>query len=1063
MFNDRPDPKLKRDELMTEKDPRMAMARKLESDVFTRSSNKEDYLQLLREHVLKLKTYARSQAGGGEGPAAAGPAAATVAGAGSGGATGGAAGRPGGTRAPDGASHRNSAAEAPVAHESHKPPHCSTPAAAAAQMLYRHYSGGHLERGFSGDFARAIDPAPGAMAARQAYPDSHHFAEGMHQGMQDGQGFNAQYMESAFIGSTAPQTYAPASQGAPERVADPGQPSGVVGAVAGSLFGDALPPLGMNPETELGGQEGDQELFDFLLGNDTADHLSLQGDAPGVTPQAAVHYQQHQAAGHPHLQAHTHMHQHPQHQHQHQHHRQHQQQHRHQNQNQHQHQHQHQQQQQQQHHHQHQHTALAGAHQVAHAHHYHQAQAYYRYQSTHGDHAARGIRLWEGHDASAGRASQQAGPYGIPSPSGYPSGFHAHPVGGHFGGDAVASAHTMQRQRSEAGQSPHAAHAMQQRGHLGSTDPFAFMGQVEMLAPPSSDPGRKLPSKVQKEFDLAQHDAQQRLIPKVVKALKLVKHLMKVAQAPPGSLDEASLWLQKQAVAGMETMQQHWRQHINDFTLLVSPRKKVQEGTPVTREYARDFCAGVLEIASRITETNRFIQQVEALFRAFAHRKATMSREQALPAGGAHEALQGHGHPPGSGGFLVGEEIPGAAAPGGAVAAVKATQGGGKKRQGAKATQGEMGGGKKAKKAASAAKPTKASAAKKTSPAAAAKKAAQPGKKVTAGAAKKAPAKKAPAKKPPTNKAPRKKTAGGPKTSPAKGGAADAQAPLGPGEQLLRSISHASPGAKARVGSALRDMLHKPISGPAKLAQLFFLPRTEGQAPAGSLQRQGSLTGQSKVASPCTPVSEASADTTEAALPKTKAPVRSAEDLLQEVQKALSELPGLEELDVAIVGQKSIDSIRTSAPGVAAEAALEGKEATAGAGSDRPPGGVPAPAPPAAPTPAVAPASQVFQGMFQGVLAEVRWKDDSCAPLLVHFSVDFPRIPPSAVFRHSSGEAAARHDGILAAFASRLRLLPPSPGLAVLLKEWRKLATGKAELAWENPAAGGPTVAAPAS
>merc|ERR1719399_1213957 len=104
MFNDRPDPKLKRDELMTEKDPRMAMARKLESDVFTRSSNKEGYLQLLREHVLKLKTYARSQAGGGEGPAATGPT-------GSGGATGGAAGRPGGTRAPDGAFYRHSAAE----------------------------------------------------------------------------------------------------------------------------------------------------------------------------------------------------------------------------------------------------------------------------------------------------------------------------------------------------------------------------------------------------------------------------------------------------------------------------------------------------------------------------------------------------------------------------------------------------------------------------------------------------------------------------------------------------------------------------------------------------------------------------------------------------------------------------------------------------------------------------------------------------------------------------------------------------------------------------------------
>ena len=236
----------------------------------------------------------------------------------------------------------------------------------------------------------------------------------------------------------------------------------------------------------------------------------------------------------------------------------------------------------------------------------------------------------------------------------------------------------------------------------------------------------------------------------------------------------------------------------------------------------------------------------------------------------------------------------------------------------------------------------------------------------------------------------------------------------------MRSVSHASPGAKARVGSALRDMLHKPDSGPAKLAQLFFLPRPEvPPAPAGGLQRQGSLNTQSKVASPCTPASEASADTTEAALPKTKAPARSAEDLLRAVHKALGELPGREGLDVDILGQKEGGNSRAAPLGPGAEA----------------------PAEPAAPARASAPAPAPAAVPPEGILAEVRWKDGSCSPLMLHFGADFPRAPPSAVFRHAHGEDAALHDGDLASFASRLRLLPPAPGLSVLLQEWHQLAT----------------------
>merc|ERR1719421_1458377 len=73
MFGDQPDPDLDREAYMTERDPRLAMAKKLEADVFARSSNKEEYLRVLREHVMKLKTYARSQAAPrGDNPAAVG-------------------------------------------------------------------------------------------------------------------------------------------------------------------------------------------------------------------------------------------------------------------------------------------------------------------------------------------------------------------------------------------------------------------------------------------------------------------------------------------------------------------------------------------------------------------------------------------------------------------------------------------------------------------------------------------------------------------------------------------------------------------------------------------------------------------------------------------------------------------------------------------------------------------------------------------------------------------------------------------------------------------------------
>merc|ERR1719327_589695 len=73
MFGDQPDPDLDREAHMTERDPRMAMAKKMEADVFARSSNNDEYLQVLREHVMKLKAYARSQvAPRGDSPAAAG-------------------------------------------------------------------------------------------------------------------------------------------------------------------------------------------------------------------------------------------------------------------------------------------------------------------------------------------------------------------------------------------------------------------------------------------------------------------------------------------------------------------------------------------------------------------------------------------------------------------------------------------------------------------------------------------------------------------------------------------------------------------------------------------------------------------------------------------------------------------------------------------------------------------------------------------------------------------------------------------------------------------------------
>ena len=960
---------------MTERDPRMAMAKKMEADVFARSSNKDEYLQVLREHVMKLKAYARSQvAPRGDSPAAAG-------------APGGSAGgrpvmRPGGAGAKHGVAP---GAPAPAAtHQGHLPAHDP-----AASQMYRHPGGGQPDRAYSGDFAPAMDAPQGAMpAGHQAYPGPHYFAEGMRQGMQDGQGFNAQYIESAFLGNPA----LPAGQGPSGRAAleQRNAPAGTATeAGAASMFEGNLPPLPTNPEgVLLGEQEGDQELFDFLLGPETAETRSLQAEPAQAVPQAAAHYHHHQ--------------EHQLHQHQQPH---------------------------------HPYTpALAGA-QAAHAHFQHQqAQAAYygigrypaRGPAAQGDAGARGGGLWEGHDAG-GRPAQQVGTYGMPSPSGYPGVFHAPSVSGPYGGDAIAAAQMMQWQPGDVGQSPHAAHAMRDGGHLGAADPFAFPGAADVPQATPTAKAQKLPAGAQKKLDQALRDAQHRLTPRVVKALKLVKHLMKVAQAAIPEGDLPTLWLKKQAIAGQEAMRQHWRQYISDFSLLLSPRKKAQDGVPMTKELVREYCASVAEIGSRIGNMNRFIEQVETLFRAFAHKKAAFSNEQGLSMSGGPLDGPGHNYPPGSGGFLVGEEVPpvltgpeGSAAPGG-----------GKKRAGGKAggVQG-VAGGKKAKKAAAddkagSAKPPKGAAAKKGPTAASNKKAAQDGKK-TAVAAKKAAgaSKKAAAKKAPVKKA-REQPAGGSKASQVSGpecepAAATAPAVLGPGEQLMRSVSHASPGAKARVGSALRDMLHKPDSGPAKLAQLFFLPRPEvPPAPAGGLQRQGSLNTQSKVASPCTPASEASADTTEAALPKTKAPARSAEDLLRAVHKALGELPGREGLDVAILGQKEGGNSRAAPLGPGAEAPAE-PAAPAGASA-------PAPAPAAVPP--------------EGILAEVCWKDGSCSPLMLHFGADFPRAPPSAVFRHAHGEDAALHDGDLASFASRLRLLPPAPGLSVLLQEWHQLAT----------------------
>ncbi len=990
---------------MTERDPRLAMAKKLEADVFARSSNKEEYLRVLREHVMKLKTYARSQAA----PRGDNPAAVGVPGRG---AVGHAGTRPGGS----GAQHvvTPGAPATVVAHQGHIPAHDQT-----ASQMYRHPGGGQLDRAYSGDFAQAMEPARGAVPpGHQAYPGPHYFAEGMRQGMQDGQGFNAQYIESAFLGNPAP----PAGQGTSGRTAveQRGPPAGVpTEAGAATMFGGNLPPLPTNPEGALlGEQDGDQELFDFLLGPETAETRSLQAEPARAVPQAAAHYQQQQQQQHQAAQAQHQLHQH-------------------------------------QHHHQFAPT-LAGA-QAAHAHYQHQqAQAAYfgvggyqaRGPAAQGDAMARGRGLWEGHDAG-GRPAQQVGTYGIPSPSGYPGGFHARPTNGPYGGDAFATAQMMQRQHSEVGQSPHTAHAMRGGEHLGAADPFAFMGAADVPQPPPTARAQKLPAGLQKEFEQAQRDAQQRLTPRVVKALKLVKHLMKVAQAAIPEGDLATLWLKKQAIAGQETMRQHWRQYISDFSLLVSPRKKVQEGVPMTKEFAREYCAGVAEISSRIGESNRFIEQVEALFRAFAHRKAVLTNEQGLSMSGGSPDAPGNNYPPGSGGFLVGEEVPlgATSAPALPGAEGSAAPGGGKKRAGGK-TLGPQGaaGGKKAKKAAAgdkagSAKSPKGVAAKKGPTAASKKKAPQDGKKTVA-ATKKAvsAAKKAPAKKPPVKKV-GKQPAGGPKASQAAGppsapAVAATPAVLGPGEQLMRSVSHASPGAKARVGSALRDMLHKPDSGPAKLAQLFFLSRPEAPpAPGGGLQRQGSLNTQSKVASPCTPASEASADTTEAALPKSKASARSAEDLLQAVYKALGELPGREGLDVAILGQKEGGNSRAVPPASGAEAP-SGPAASAGG-------------PAAAPAPAVVPP--------EGILAEVCWKDRSCAPLMLHFGTDFPRTPPSAVFRHAHGEGAALHDGALASFASRLRLLPPAPGLSILLQEWHQLATHTSGLA---PATAAPATAA---
>ena len=66
-----------------------------------------------------------------------------------------------------------------------------------------------------------------------------------------------------------------------------------------------------------------------------------------------------------------------------------------------------------------------------------------------------------------------------------------------------------------------------------------------------------------------------------------------------------------------------------------------------------------------------FIEQVDTLFRAFAHKKAAFSNEQGLSMSGGPLDGPGHNYPPGSGGFLVGEEVPpvltgaeGSAAPG---------------------------------------------------------------------------------------------------------------------------------------------------------------------------------------------------------------------------------------------------------------------------------------------------------------------------------------------------------------------------------------------------------------
>merc|ERR1719375_2573220 len=211
----------------------------------------------------------------------------------------------------------------------------------------------------------------------------------------------------------------------------------------------------------------------------------------------------------------------------------------------------------------------------------------------------------------------------------------------------------MQRQPGDVGQSPHAAHAMRDGGHLGAADPFAFPGAADVPQATPTAKAQKLPAGVQKKLDQALRDAQHRLAPRVVKALKLVKHLMKVAQAAIPEGDLPTLWLKKQAIAGQEAMRQHWRQYISDFSLLVSPRKKAQDGVPMTKEFVREYCASVAEIGSRLGNMNRFI-------------------EQGLSMSGGPLDGPGHNYPPGSGGFLVGEEVPpvltgaeGSAAPGG--------------------------------------------------------------------------------------------------------------------------------------------------------------------------------------------------------------------------------------------------------------------------------------------------------------------------------------------------------------------------------------------------------------